>query len=106
VALFNALPCLEDLDMGKVENLTDSVLIAIGKNGTNLRSLDLSASYGFTEKGIAAVVKGCPAIEDIYLESDGGLFNKSMQSVWQALRPKLQFLDMYSRYTDMRKNVE
>jgi hypothetical protein len=106
VALFNALPCLEDLDIGKVEHLTDSVLIAIGKNGANLRTLDLSEASGFTDNGVAALVKSCPLIECIYLKLDGGLFNKSMQSVWQALRPKLQFLDMYSRYMDIRKNVE
>jgi hypothetical protein len=71
--LFSSLIALEVLDLGG-NNLTDTILLALGVHCPHLRDVNLSqsaASRGsFTEAGLCALVDGCPALCAVYLGPD------------------------------------
>jgi hypothetical protein len=99
VALFTSLPYLDELNASSAEWLTDTVLAAIGEHCHHLRILDVTCTFDFTEKGVAAIAKGCSELEVVYTYSDGLLSNELAQHVWQAFRPSLKFVEGIRHWT-------
>jgi hypothetical protein len=91
-SLFANLPLLEGLNVTSVEWLSDAVLTTIGERCLHLRCLDVIGASDITAKGIAALAKGCPALQTVYIGNESLLCSVLAQRVWQAFRPKLQFL--------------
>lgn len=111
ITLFRTLPFLEDLDLTRVEVVTDAVLATIATCQPRLRMLSLFCAWGFTEKGLMALANNCAALEWIRVyagDSGDSPISKTLRRVWKLLRPNLTFVDEYYRWTrwdDLRQDV-
>jgi hypothetical protein len=85
---------LQDLLLAFLNAVTDKVLIAITMHLSQLKSLNLYKSTGYTEDGAHAIVRNLPRLRRFAVESTHVLFTNLVLRLWKDTLPELDISEI------------